>query len=350
MISGSARTSWLLDETRDPYRVLLIEISHSEGTVYIASEPYVSNEWQTYDDAIVTLPEIDTDLETFGGFGSFTVKNEDDDSKWFDYLWYGYKCNMFYGDLGWKREDFYQIGSTFVDQCLSLGDDIYRFELFDAGLILDKFLVTEDTTRTETVAELCNWIALSTGITVSFLNIPVTKQALDLEVELSTLTTAGTLLREVARDINAELRTDLVGNVEIFSAEDEVTELAIDDISAQTLEAVEVIKPFSRIEATMNDGSVHTIDTGAKIGRLENVYKINTNLRYQADVEVMLQEQAAKFAKQRNVFEVPVSVLGDPLIVGNQVFINHPDVLRTGSITRIRKEPLSAASTLEVKV
>ena len=343
-------TAWLDDESRNPYRIVLIEIDHSAGTIYLASSPYVSNLGQVYDDWINTMPSMETNLNDFGGVGDFDVKNEDTAIKWFDYYWYGHECRMLFGDMTWAPTAFKSVSVSAVDECKSLGDNEYRFILLDAGLKLDKQLVTVNTTRTDTVQEFIDWVAGEISLAITFLNVPSAKLALDLSVDMTSFSKAGDLLRDVARDINAEMRLDELGGVEIFVPSDDLILIRSDQIAAKKVRVVEVVRPYSRIEITMSDGTEVKGNTGISMGGQERVRKITTHLLTESDVDVLLAEIILECVLPCNVFEIPITQTADLIIVGDKLSIDHPDVKRNGVVSRVIREQLSKFSTLEVLV
>jgi hypothetical protein len=354
---------WLLDSSRDKHRILLIEIDHpaipiyhpsisSEypaGTIYLASRAHMDHLGQAYDDwLLLPLPDMETNLENFGGIGNFKAKNDDATIRWDDVAWHGQECRWLFGDDCWSRHWFKTIETSVVDQCVADGAGVYDFELMDGGLKLNKQLVSVTTTRNETAQSFINWVAGELGVAISFVNVPTAKLSLSVEVKLFTTSSAGTVLRDIARDMGAKLRRNLGGDVEIFVPENTITEILIDEIAADRIRVIEVVKPYSRVELTMHDDVVVGADTGVSMGSLERVRKLGTYLDVLSDVNALLAQLVLECAGPCSIYEVPVVIFGDTLTVGDKVHTNHPDLVRNGIVNRIIKTPLSIASTLEI--
>lgn len=355
--------AWELDTTRDTFRILLIEIDYPAtpiyhpsiksdspaGTIYLASNPWVSYEGQCYDDSILSLPDMESSLESFGGVGGFKAKNVDDSIRWDDVFFHGQECRWLWGDRSWARSMFKTIETTVVDECAAEGGSVYEFSLLDSGLKLRKLLVSENQTRLETVQQFVDWVADEIGVLVSFSNVPENKKTLSVEVDLTPYTTAESVLRDIARDINAGLRRTKIGEIEIFAVSSAITEISINEIASNTIPVVEVVRPYSSIEITMPDDVTLSRDTNVPMGDIERVLKIDTYLTNPDDVETLLSEMVLDYIKPSSIYQLPISMFGSTLMVGEKVSTDHPDLVRNAVIQRIDKTPLSSATYLEVR-
>jgi hypothetical protein len=354
---------WLLDTARDKHRILLLEMSHppipiyhpsisSEypaGTIYLASHAFLDHSGQAYDDWLLSLPTMETNLDNFGGIGGFRAKNNDDTVRWEDISWYGQECRWLFGDTSWSRSWFKTIETAAIKQCIPEGGGIYEFELIDGGLTLDKTLVSTSTTRTETVQSFVDWVAGELGVPITFINVSAAKLALTIEVTMYSFSLAGNLLRAVTKDINAKLRRNLSGGVEIFVPSNTVIEISKDSITSDKLAAFEVVLPFSSVEITMPDDVVVSAATTANTGTLERIRKVDTYLNVVADVNALLAELILECVQPCHIYEVPIVLFDGTLTVGDKIHTDHPDLVRNGLITRVVKVPLSSATILEVQ-
>lgn len=354
--------AWRQDASRDKFRIVLIEIDHPAipiyhpfievdypaSTIYLASRGWVSDTGQCYDDWILSLPEMETSIDSFGGLGGFEAKNADPSIRWEDISWHGQQCRWLHGDVTWARSSFRTVEVSAVDECTPEGGGVYGFTLLDAGRELDKYLVSESTTRDETVSEFVDWVAAELNVPISFVNIPDSKLTRQLRVSMAPYTVASTLLREVARDIGAEIRRGRDGVIELFRPSNTTTAISVGEIAVDRIAVIEVIRPFSRIEITMSDDRVIDEETDIDMGSLSNVQRITTHLKNEADVRTLLAELILKNALPRSIYNVPVVIFADTLNVGEKVLTDHPDLVRAGVISRTIRTPLSNASTLEI--
>mgnify|MGYP000374134098 CR=1 FL=1 len=108
MITDEQYSAWLRDANAEP--VILVEATHSTGTVYVASQAYQTGQGETpahtcYRAVMANSPEI---VERLGSatVGDMDLVNDGSLDSWLDLYWRGYPLQLYLGDAGWVRSDF----------------------------------------------------------------------------------------------------------------------------------------------------------------------------------------------------------------------------------------------------
>lgn len=108
MITDAQFNEWAQSSARHP--VLLIEISHLDGTVYLSDQFYSTGSGDTpahvsYDvclkEAVIVERTLDQD-----SVGAIRVFNDGSLNHWLDFAWIGFDIKIYIGDKTWSRSDF----------------------------------------------------------------------------------------------------------------------------------------------------------------------------------------------------------------------------------------------------
>jgi hypothetical protein len=108
MITDQQFNEWAQSSTKNP--VLLVEITHKDGTVYLSDQFYATNTGETpehisYDVCLKesVIVERTLDQDSLSGVRVF---NDGSLDYWLEFLFVGYTIEVFIGDKSWPREDF----------------------------------------------------------------------------------------------------------------------------------------------------------------------------------------------------------------------------------------------------
>lgn len=350
---------WLLDTRRNPYRALLIELDHSAGTVYLASQSWLSDSFIAYDDCMTSDPEIRDDLYNFLGVGDVDAINRDDSVSWISYNWRGYPCRWYFGDTSWPKSKFRQIASTLIDGCRVVDGRVHRFDLMDGGQHLKrKFLLAERTninSAKSTIAEIMTDAGLPA---VTFINVPDETRDFRIRIEMTTDSVLENVLRKIIDSLGAFMRVNQTGGVEIFVPEKPTTPditLVEDDIAYGGIKMVEAIPAYKKVTILYSDGTGLSGTTTANTGELNEEKRIDTVLRSDfstgvTGAETLRDERVAYHSNPHFVYEVPVFDRAGLLEKGSYVGVDHPELTGVGLITSIKRSPLAFFSQVEIEI
>ncbi len=344
-------TDWLLDVRNNPYRILLVELSHVAGTVRIASRAWMSDSNLAYDPWLTEVPDTEESLTSFGGIGEVTAVNLDSSVDWLSYLWHGHPAKIKHGDERWPVNDFQQIATTVIDGCEFVGGYEYRFTLMDSGNKLDRPLVTTDTSKAHNVQAAILYIEGIIDMSVSMVNVSSAKLGWSLAYDLTTQSTAGDVLRDIATSIGGYLRVDQIGNIEIVIPKSEsVTTITESQISITGLDMTENISPYTTVVVIKDDDTEVSEDTGIDTGELAREIRTNTYLSSTSDAEDLRDELLTYYANTHGVWNIDLLDIVDILKVGDIVTVDHEKLNNSGMIRYINRSPLTNESIIEVVV
>ncbi len=342
-------TDWLLDVRNNPYRILLVELSHVAGTVRIASRAWMSDSNLAYDPWLTEVPDTEESLTSFGGIGEVTAVNLDSSVDWLSYLWHGHPAKIKHGDERWPVNDFQQIAITVIDGCEFVGGDEYRFTLMDSGNKLDRPLVTTDTSKAHNVQAAILYIEGIIDMSVSMVNVSSAKLGWSLAYDLTTQSMAGDVLRDIATSIGGYLRVDQIGNIEILIPKSEsVTTITESQITS--LDTSENIQPYTTVVVVKDDGTEVRESTGADTGELAREKRVDTYLSSTSDAEDLLDELLTDYANSHNAWNVEAADIIGILKVGDIMTIEHDKLNNSGLIHYISRSYLTNESTAEAVV
>jgi hypothetical protein len=108
MITDNQFKEWAQSSTKNP--VLLVEITHKDGTVYLSDQFYATSDGETpehisYDVCLKESVIIERTLDA-DSLGAVRVYNDGSLDHWLDCLFTGYDIEVFVGDKSWPRADF----------------------------------------------------------------------------------------------------------------------------------------------------------------------------------------------------------------------------------------------------
>lgn len=135
--------NWLTNPVNDEFRVLLLEVHHSQGIVRLATLPYMDETGNPYDDWLTESPVLDESLYSHTAVGDFQAVNTLNPEQWGSYYWAGYPCLWFWGDIRWQRSQFVQVAAA-VNDDVRRDDVVFDFDVVDRGFLLEKPVRTDD--------------------------------------------------------------------------------------------------------------------------------------------------------------------------------------------------------------
>ena len=138
MITDEQFSHW--SQTHDKSPVLLIEITHATGTVYLSNRMYVTHSGESPPDISydVCLKQSVIVERTLGqdSIGAIRVYNDGSLDDWIDHLWEGYTVEVFIGDIAWDKSDFRRQYKGTIDTFSQLSPDSYEFKSTkNAGIV-----------------------------------------------------------------------------------------------------------------------------------------------------------------------------------------------------------------------
>jgi len=134
-ITDQQYTDWLASDDADP--VILVEATHSGGTEYVASAPFISGATDTpadtsYSDVLIGEVEVENRLDA-ATVGDLLLVNDGELDGWLDYNWRGYALKVFLGDKAWSRADFRLVIDGINGGIEAPDDDRLEWVVLDRG-------------------------------------------------------------------------------------------------------------------------------------------------------------------------------------------------------------------------
>lgn len=341
--------TWLNDVRSLSTQMLLIELDHANGTVCLASKPWVSNTNIVYDDWLAAAPYLESNLDNFASVGDIQAMNYDPNDDWRNHIFHGHTCRWYFGDERWKKEEFRQIASATIDECNFLGGSLYKFNLLDSGARLKRTFVTSDQTKSMTVEAAVDWLADQTGLSFIFTGVDESKFGWSLGFDVTSASLADAVLRDIATSINAKLRFDQIGNAEIIAPKKvSPTVLTENEIDRDGLRQVESTPPYSKVTVIKSDGTEISEVTNADTGELERELRVETYLTNTTQAQTLLAELINYHANNHSVWEIQAINAPNVIQVGNALTSEHPELIDTGIVGRLKRSPLTNTASVEV--
>ena len=130
MITDQQFNEWAQSSTKNP--VLLVEITHKDGTVYLSDRLYSTGAGETpehisYDvclkESVIVERTLDQD-----SLGAVRVYNDKSLDHWLSLSWIGYTIEVFIGDQSWPRENFKRQYKSEIESFSQLSATSYEFK------------------------------------------------------------------------------------------------------------------------------------------------------------------------------------------------------------------------------
>lgn len=325
----------------------------STGTLHLASDAWISNESDVYNDFLTADPIIEYSLDDFEGIGDFKAVNLIGDLDWRLLYWRGHRCKFLHGDTRWERSDFWSVGTTLIEDVRPVGGNEYQFDLMDAAQQLRRQY--ENPPKTYSTNFFHTLFNVTDEVGLSQFQYRSIGSRLNYEtfVELQENTQIESLVRQFVESINARIRFDQVGNIEIFLIDSEsvVLTLTDDDILDGEIEVIESIPAYRRvvIELSNGAGQVEAITDAATAGVAETV-TYRSVISSENDANLVLAELVDYHSRAHSVWRLGVARLAGLLQVGDTISINHEELSDRGHIRRIIREPTTNYARVEVEI
>ncbi|MCP5006161.1 MAG: hypothetical protein GY941_19805 [Planctomycetes bacterium] len=345
---------WLLDTREANNRILLVEIDHSAGTMYLASQPWLSETNQAYDDWLTSEPQIEDSLEDFLSVGDIDIVNPDTSLDLLSYNWRGHECRWYYGSMEWEKADFKNIATVVIDGCRKVDGREFRFDLLDNGQALRKTWRTSDHTYTSSARTTMNAIMVEAGEpAITYTNVPESTRSWSIYFEATSDSILADILKSITRSIGAWMRIRQDGSFEVFIPDrtlDPVIVLTDDDIVFGSVNMVDIIHPYKTAVVVMEDGTEKSESTTASTGVIDERHVWNTILDDGTKAQVLVDEHKVYYATAHPIWEMAVIDIADEIQVGDHIGIDHTELVNDGIVSRIKRSPLSAYTLIEVTV
>ena len=187
VIENETFEDWLLNPVRDPDRVMLAEMDHADGTVRLASQPWISDEHLAYDDWIVGEPYLDNSLDDDSSVGDLEAVNPHRSEDWMLHSFSGFSFRWFLGDQNWPKSRFRQIATGTIEDLKRTGDKRYRFDLISDAQRYNRAFTETASTETRNADDAVSWIMGHYTGAASYQFINFTASELNTSVKLSLI-------------------------------------------------------------------------------------------------------------------------------------------------------------------
>mgnify|MGYP003651113304 FL=1 len=136
-VSDAEYQTWLKDDNQE--RAVLVEAKYydtSEKVRYMATHSFVSKPTDTpanivYDDLIVSVPTIQSQVGMAFGVGDIDLVNDGSLDVWLNDAWDGRGLSLLIGDPTWARDDFRQIASLVTESFEVVNNNKMRLRVRD---------------------------------------------------------------------------------------------------------------------------------------------------------------------------------------------------------------------------
>ena len=136
-VSDAEYQAWLKDDNQE--RAILVEAKYydtSEKVRYMATHSFVSLPTDTpantvYDDLIVSVPSIQSQVGMSFGVGNIDLVNDGSLDVWLNDAWDGRGLSLLIGDPTWARDDFRQIASLVTEAFEVVNNNKMRIRVRD---------------------------------------------------------------------------------------------------------------------------------------------------------------------------------------------------------------------------
>ncbi len=347
--------AWLVDVTRDPYRILLIELDHSTGTLCLASDDWMSETYQPYYGWLLSEPYLEDSLENFLGVGDIEAINANfEEVNWMSLNWRGYRCRWYYGDRTWPKSDFKRIATALIDGCRATDGRIVTFDLIEGGQQLNRTFRTTDYTSTisvpSTIELIMGWCGLDP--VVLFQNVLDAESASQVNISFTPDSIALTEIKRLTDSMGAYTRFSQTGQLEVFIPEITASPrvLTEDDIMYGSINMIEIIQPVKTVVCELYDGTRIEAATTADTGELDEELVFKTVLRRTGDATLFVNKKKLYYSTSHAVWSMQIFDIASQLQVGDDVRIEHSELTGEGIVTRIQRAPLSQYTLIEVTI
>ena len=136
-VSDAEYQAWLKDDNQE--RAVLVEAKYydtSEKVRYLSTHSFVSKPTDTpanivYDDLIVSVPSIQSQVGMAFGVGDIDLVNDGSLDVWLNDAWDGRGLSLLIGDPTWARDDFRQIASLVTESFEVVNNNKMRLRVRD---------------------------------------------------------------------------------------------------------------------------------------------------------------------------------------------------------------------------
>ena len=346
---------WQADGSRNEYRTILIELDHSAGTVYLATKAYLSDQHNAYDDWLIRSPVMEYSLlslvDGIGDIDAFLPLDVPDD--WENYNFRGYAVRFYSGDVTWPKSKFRLIGIATNEGCRDIGENQYRFEIVGAIQDYSRTYASADSTQTNTVQTVINWITGQAGVaSATFLNMDNGELSIITTLEVTESSNMYADLKLVAGSVGAYPRVNQLGELEIFKPDTggvPTITLSNDDIERDSISEVDYIPAYKQVILGygLSDATVKR-PTLAKTGKLSEDIEIGTALSNLSDAEARADHESVRHAKSQRTKSMNVFNLANLMQEGMYISIDSDRLKGSGVVEGIKHELDTTRSTLEV--
>jgi len=143
VISDAEYEAWLYSIGES--RVLLLEMDHSDGTVYFGNLPFISKPSDSksniiFDDVLKDSINFESRVDEFLEIGDLEIINDSSLNYLIDYKWKGFEIRFYLGDPLWGFDDFRNIANGIGGGISTIKRGILIFDILDNTIFFDKFL------------------------------------------------------------------------------------------------------------------------------------------------------------------------------------------------------------------
>jgi hypothetical protein len=138
MITDNQFKEWAQSSTK--YPVLLVEITHKDGKVYLSDHVYSTSAGETpehisYDVCLKQTVLVERTLDA-DSLGAIRVYNDGSLEHWLDFLFTDYDIEIFIGDKSWPRQDFKRQFWSTVDSFTQISPSSFEFKSTIANTVI----------------------------------------------------------------------------------------------------------------------------------------------------------------------------------------------------------------------
>jgi len=352
-------SDWLQDSTRDKDRVLLVELDHADGTVTLASQPWLNNDDNVaYDDWIINNPYLESSIGTSIQLGDIEAVNPVLDENWLNYSFHGYRCRWYFGSVNWHKSQFRLIGSAIIEGVRETADRHYIFDLIGDSFKL-KTPYPNFTAEIENTSVVENAIISLMSLwelsgEYQFINMPesvLTTKSLRYQIKSNS--TVLDIINKIAASINAYTRVSQRGFLEMFKL-DRTNQPSVtytdDNIDMDGIRMIDTVHAVSQITIVYDKDKLYTLQIESETASLAEELRVETYLYTAADAEELARELEPEYVNNHHIYEIKVIGFADLTQEGDVIIIDHPRLAGSGMVLNIERTPLSNVSTVEVKM
>lgn len=349
---------WLADSSRDSHRVLLIELDHAGGTIYLGSDAFMCDQHHAYDPWLLSSPSMEYSLTSLadgiGDIEAYLPLHVSD--SWINNEWRGYRCRMYHGDKSWKKSDFRLVAAATIEGIKPTGSRQYRFEI--AGDIQNynrTYYTGADVTQTLQVDNAIDWICDQGGMSKPvYLNLDNGEIDVWTVLDVTESSNMYADIKSIAASVGAFPRVNQIGELEIIKPDtggEPTVSLSNDDVSDGSVSEVENIPAYKRVIVTYGNSDAQVKgETLALTGHMDEEITVSSALQSSTDATALLSVNSVQYGKVQREWSVGVFHLTSILREGDYIEINHEDLQGAGVITNIKPSLDSTLGTIEVLI